>query len=539
MDLQPTTPFTEADVVIVGGGPNGLLTAAELALTGVRPIVLERLSERSTWPKANGLVGSVVQMLHYRGLYERFSGSTTPPTPLPGFQFGALPLRLTESPGHSLYALPIPQRRMEEILQERAQGLGVDLRRGHNVTGLDQDMDGVHLNVVGPDGEYQLTATYLVGADGGQSLVRKLSEIDFPGITDDSFVTRTGQVTIPPPTAVPGTGELEIEGVGRLRPTTFTRTENGLFAYGMFQPGLYRVAVREFGQSGLIDSDDMPLTELREAVQRVLGADIPLGEPEGISSALVRRAEGINSRQATRYRHGRVFLVGDSAHVHSGMGGPGLNLGMQDAVNLAWKLSATVHGWAPEGLLDSYESERIAAGNRVIMHTRAQTALASPGPNITALREVFTELLGDPKVAGRIARLMSGADISYDMRASGPSHPLTGSWMPDLSLTVEGRKTSVAHLLHPARPLLIILGSRTELANAGSAWADRVTVVQADALASEPTEEAPENSLGAALVRPDGYVAWATIARPATDAAADLQQALTTWFGVPSAQPAY
>jgi 2-polyprenyl-6-methoxyphenol hydroxylase-like FAD-dependent oxidoreductase len=187
------------DVVIVGGGPNGLLMACELALAGVHAAVLERLPERATAPKANGLVGRVVQALDYRGLYQRFSGSSGPPVPVPGFQFGALPLDLSALDGNALYALPIPQRRMEELLEQHARDLGTEIRRGHELITLDQNADLVTADVRGPDGRYELTAKFLVGADGGHSIVRKCCGIGFPGITDRGFVSRSGRVAIHPP----------------------------------------------------------------------------------------------------------------------------------------------------------------------------------------------------------------------------------------------------------------------------------------------------------------------------------------------------
>ena len=271
------------DVVIAGGGPNGLLLACELALAGVRPIVLERLPERPTRPKANGLVGRVVQAMDYRGLYERFSASSAPPVPAPRFQFGALPLDLSAAGGNALYTLPIPQRRLEELLEQRARELGVEIRRGHELTTVSQQGERVSIGVSGPGGHYELAAAFLVGADGAHSVVRKQCGIGFPGITDRGFTGRSGQVTIPPPVAVPGTGELEVAGVGRLRPATFTRTESGMFAYGMFQPGLYRVAVHEWASAPLEDSTPMTIDELRSAARRVLGGDVPMSEPAGAS----------------------------------------------------------------------------------------------------------------------------------------------------------------------------------------------------------------------------------------------------------------
>jgi 2-polyprenyl-6-methoxyphenol hydroxylase-like FAD-dependent oxidoreductase len=514
------TSSTTTNVVIAGGGPNGLLMACELALAGVRPIVLEHLPERASLPKANGLVGRVVQALDYRGLYELFSGSTTPPVPAPGFQFGALPLDLSIVDDNALYAQPIPQRRLEELLEKRAHGLGVEIRRGHELVALSQNDDLVTIDVQGPDGRYQLTAKFLVGADGGHSKVRKACGIGFSGITERGFVGHSGQVSIRPPVAVPGTGELEVAGVGRFRPTTFTRTENGMFVFGMFQPGLYRVAVYEWAPSELEDSTSIPLEELQAAVRRVLGGDVPMSEPEGGEPAALRRSTGINSRQADRYQHGRVFLVGDAAHVHSGVGGPGLNLGMQDVLNLGWKLAAAVNGWAPDGLLGTYQDERHPVGRRVIMHTRAQTALLSPGANITALRELFEELLRDRNNVRHIAQLMAGADIHYDMRASG-SHPMVGRWMPDLVLHNGNR---VAELLHAARPVLLDLAGRGELVDAAKDWSDRVDVVTSPVVDERPAE--------AVLIRPDGYVAWAT-GSATPQAAEELRHTFQTWFGAP------
>jgi 2-polyprenyl-6-methoxyphenol hydroxylase-like FAD-dependent oxidoreductase len=511
------------DVVIVGAGPNGLLMASELALAGVEAVVLERLPEPSTQPKANGLVGRVVEALDRRAVYQLFSGQDAPPRPAPRFMFGALPLDLTRLPDHALHALPIPQRRMEELLAERAGALGIPIRRGHEVTAIHQTPDTVTVDVLGPTGPYRLDTRYLVAADGGTSAIRKQLGIGFPGITDDGFVSRAGHVGIAAPVAASETGELDIPGIGRLAPASFLRTDTGLFAYGMFEPGRYRVSAFEWGETGVEDSDDIPLEELAAALHRVLGTDLPLTAPPGGRPWELRRRVGVNSRQADRYRAGRVFLVGDAAHVHSGIGGPGLNLGMQDVLNLGWKLAAAVHDTAPADLLDTYESERWPAGERVIMHTRAQSALLSPGANITALRSLLTEMLGDAATVRRIADLMAGADLRYPARFDGPTHPLTGRWAPDLPLRVDARETRVAELLRAARPMLLDLAGRADLTAGAHEWAERVDIVTAT------TPEAPADAL---LLRPDGYVAWA-----GEHDAEGLRQALLTWFG-PPARPA-
>ncbi len=505
----------DEDVVVVGAGPNGLLAACELHLAGVRPLVLDKLPEPNTMQKANGLVGRVSETLDRRGLYQAFGGGDRPRA-MPHFQFGALDLDFTGL-DHTMYALGIPQLRMEQVLAERAEELGVRVHRGHEVVGLRQEDDRVVLDLRGPDGERQLSARYVVAADGGRSTVRKACGIGFPGITETGFVGRFGTITIDAPVAVPGTGDLDVPGLGRLRSGTFLRTEAGLFAYGMFQPGRYTVMAYEHGGSGDPKADDwtrddIPLAELAAALERVLGAPIPVSPYPGGG---VQASTVSNSRQADRYREGRVFLVGDAAHVHSGTGGPGLNLGMTDVVNLGWKLAAAVHGWAPDGLLDSYHAERFPVGERVIMHSRAQTALIGPGPHITALRQLMDELLANPANVQHISDLMSGADTRYDMGAT-EEHELTGRWLPDLPLLTADGDTRVAEVLRSGRPLLLDFDGRHGKVAAG--WEDRVDVLAA-------TTPAPPAA--AVLVRPDSHVAWAGEDADALDAA------LHRWFGEP------
>ncbi|WP_370934826.1 FAD-dependent monooxygenase [Amycolatopsis sp. cg13] len=499
-------------VVIAGAGPNGLMLAAELCLAGVRPLVLERLAEPDGVRRANGLVGQVVPLLHRRGLFEKLTG-TPEPVPAPRFVFGAFPIEFADLPRNPMYLLPKPQHELEQTLIEHVRALGAELRRGHEITGFTQDENSVTVQVQGPDGPYEIAADYLVGADGGRSTVRKLAGIDFPGVTWDESVSRSANVRLPQSFVDPATGGLKLE-TGVIPPFLHHRTETGVFVFAPFDPANPAVSTSERGGAGDFAEDD-PLTmeELRASVRRILGVDLPLEPPSGPGPFLLRRLTGGNTRIAETYRRGRVLLVGDAAHVHSSIGGPGLNLGLQDAANLGWKLAAEVQGWAPPGLLDSYEAERRPVSERVVMHTQAQSALVAPGPEVTALRDFFTELLSYPDARQHVADLMSGADIHYG------TDPSNGRWAPDLPLADPGPLTAA---YQAARPVLLDLTPGATLADAAAPWHNRVTTVSTTATGDAPT---------ALLIRPDGYVAWSsTDAEPDVEA---LQTALTQWFGAP------
>lgn len=511
------------DVVIAGAGPNGLMLACELRLAGLRPIVLERLPERSTEPRANGLVGQVVRMLDRRGLYEPLAGVPGPPVPTPDFVFGALPLQLDALDENPLYLLGVPQLRIEEVLQERALELGVEIRRGHELTGLSQTAEQVTAQISGPDGDYKLQTQYFVGADGGRSLTRKLVGIDFPGVTQDTMVSRSASVTVPEGWIDPATLALTVPGYGTIPAFRHHRTERGLLAFAPF-PG--RAPVVNTGEWGGPSEGPVTFAEVRDSVERVLGVEVPISQFEGDGPQILRRVVGGNSRLADRFREGRVLLIGDAAHVHSAIGGPGLNLGLQDAINLGWKLAAELQGWAPAGLLDSYESERRPVGQRVVMHTQAQSALIAPGSEVTALRSLLTELLENPQNVQHIADLMSGADIQYFKG----THPLTGRWAPDLLLDPGNGPLRLAELTRTARPLLLDFSPdatfTTELLPAGGR--SQVEVVAA----STETPGAPM----ALLLRPDGYVAWAADGA-GLEEREGLRAALSHWFGVPDQRP--
>ncbi|MEV4720905.1 FAD-dependent monooxygenase [Micromonospora noduli] len=496
------------DVIIVGAGPNGLMLACELALAGVHPLVLERHATPTGEPRANGLVGQVVRLLDRRGLYARLSGESTPPTPQPAFTFGAFPLDLTMLAENPHYVLGVPQAQLEAGLAARAAELGVDLRRGHEVVDLRQRPDAVEVNLA--DGT-QLTSRFVVGADGGRSAVRRLAGIDFPGVTNDRSISRTATVTVPGPSLDPETGGLRVPGYGVVAPFQHTRTARGLIAWAPFPGRPAILSTTEWPDTPTNDETPMTLAELRASVARVLGADIPLGAPDG--PGLLRRLTGRNTRIAARYRAGRVLLVGDAAHVHPAMGGPGLNLGLQDAVNLGWKLAATVRGWAPQGLLDTYESERRPVAERVVMSTQAQSALIGPGDEISGLRELFAELLRKPEVTGHIAALMSGADISYP---ADPTDPLAGRCAPDVVVHTDHGATRLAELTRTARPLL--LDSTGTHAGIAAPWRDRVDVVTGSLEGTTAT---------ALLIRPDCFIAWSA------GNAATLRASLTHHFGLP------
>ena len=511
----------DADVIIVGAGPAGLMLAGELGLAGVRPLVLERQPRLRETPKANGFNGQIVELLRYRGLLARVEAASGRPVgPAPGAPFGGLQLDFAHLADSPMRAVHLPQPRLERLLAEHARALGADLRRGHEVAGVSQDDETVTADVRGPDGPYRVTARYLAGCDGGHSRVRDTAGIPFPGTTYPE-VNRLAQVTVPDSVTWLGNGDLDVPGLGRLRPG-FTRTDRGVFGFGPLSQGDLLVQTTEDEAGGADDDAPMTLAEFRDSIRRVLGADLPLGEVTRLSRY------GFQARQAERYRDGRILLAGDAAHQFPATG-IGINVGMSDAVNLAWKLAAVIGGWAPAGLLDTYHDERHFAGARALMATQAQVALRrGQDPAAEALRDLFGELLADEQPLRRIAALIAGTDLRYP--AAGPGqHPLTGTFVPDLTLHTGQGTTSVAELMHAARPVLLDLGGRPELRESARDWQRRVDIRTAQ------TDHRPADAL---LIRPDAYIAWAAAAgEPAATASLTLREALRGWFGTPPVAP--
>ena len=506
----------EADVIIVGAGPTGLMLAAELRLAGVRPLVLERQPRRRDTPKAGGLGGQILELLRYRGLLERFEAACTGPVPAPRFPFGGVHLDFTQLADPPMHALPLPQQQLEQLLDERADELGVDIRRGHEVTGMSQDDAAVTVDVRGPDGPYRVIARYLVGCDGARSRVRDWAGIPFPGTTYPE-VNRLAQVTLPDTVSVLGNGDLDVPGFGTIR-AGFTRTGQGLLGVGS-SPASKVVSLYTIEDETTEYDDDTPMTvtELQDSIRRVLSADLPVGEPIRLSRFTFK------ARQAERYRDGRILLAGDAAHLFPATG-VALNAGMLDAVNLAWKLAADIQGWAPAGLLDSYHRERHFAGARALMQTQAQVALRRGEDDAAAaLKALFLELLADEQPAQRLAALIAGTDNRYTL-ADPDGHGLTGTFAPDLVLRTDRATTSVAELMHPARPILLDLAGRPELC-AEAAGSSHVDVHAAT------TGDRPADAL---LIRPDAHIAWAAgVGEPAETAVPALRDALAAWFGTP------
>lgn len=482
-------------VLVVGAGPTGLMLAGELALAGVDVAIVERrTSQALDGSRAGGLQPRTIELLDQRGIAERFvAQGQKHPVAL----FSGTRLDIGDLPSRHSYWLGIWQAEIERTLADWVEELGVPILRGAEVSGFVQDEDGVEVAL--GDGR-RLRTRYLVGCDGGRSLVRKGAGIGFPG-WDASISYLIAEAT---PAEEPAWG--------------LRYGENGQSALAPLDDGKrLRTILTERGvQHGTATPDD-----LRAALTHGYGTDYGVHDVTWLS----RFTDA--TRQADSYRAGRVLLAGDAAHVHSPAGGQGLNIGVQDAVNLGWKLALVAKGAAPDSLLDSYHAERHPVGARALRLTMAMTALARGDDRTTALRETLSEVMQLDEPRRWYAARLSGLGIRYDL---GEGHALLGRRMPDLDLVTDAGATRVFRLLHDGRPVLLNLGAVGRLDVAG--WADRVRLVDAessDAIWALPGAE-PVAAPAAVLIRPDGYVAWVD-----DGSARGLAEALDRWFGAPTA----
>jgi 2-polyprenyl-6-methoxyphenol hydroxylase-like FAD-dependent oxidoreductase len=498
--------MTEHAVVIAGGGPTGLMLGGELALAGVDVAIVERrASQELAGSRAGGLHARTIEVLDQRGIADRFlaEGQVAQVAGFSGVSFD-----IGDFPTPHPYGLGLWQNHIERILAGWVRELPVTMQYGREVTGFEQDDSGVNVELLdGPP----LRADYLIGCDGGRSVVRKTAGIEFPG-SNPTVSHLIAEVEL---AEEPRWG-IRQDAVGR---HGFSRVEyeiiDGKIVYKDEGPVRVMLTEREIGGTGEPTIDD-----LREALVGVYGTDYGVHSPTWIS----RFTD--SARQAASYREQRVLLAGDAAHIHYPAGGQGLNIGVQDAVNLGWKLAQVVKGVSPDSLLDTYQAERYPVAERVLRNTLAEVALAHTDDRTNALREVVGELLAMDEPRRRFAAMMSGLDVRYDL---GEGHPLLGRRMPDLDLDTPDGPVRAFRLLHHARPVLFNLGERGGLDI--RRWADRVQAIDAEyvgpwelpAIGAVPAPTA-------VLVRPDGYVAWV-----GDRSRAGLDDALTRWFGPPGA----
>lgn len=493
-------------VVIAGGGPTGLMLAGELALAGIDVAIVERrASQALAGSRAGGLHARTIEVLDQRGIADRFlsQGQVVQVA-----RFGMTTLDISDFPTRHNYGLGLWQNHIERILAEWVGELAVPIHRGCEVTGFAQDATGVDVAL---SGGQSLRAEYLVGCDGGRSLVRKAAGTAFPGWDPTtSWLIAEAEMAEAPKLGF-HQDALGFHAIGRVE----YEVRDGEVVYGDRGPVRVVLTERQIGP----DSEPT-LRDVSEALIAVYGTDYGIHSPTRIS-----RFTDV-TRQAAAYRDRRVLLAGDAAHVHPPVGGQGLNIGVQDAVNLGWKLAQVVRRTSPETLLDTYHAERHPVAARVLRNTMAQIALRRTDDRTKALGETVSEFLGMDEPRRRLAAEMSGLGIHYD---PGEGHPLRGRRMPDLDLVTAHGPLRVFALLHGARPVLLNLGEPGGLDIAP--WADRVGSVDA---AYAGTWELPALGVvtapSAVLIRPDGYVAWV-----GEGTNQGLAVALTTWFGPPAA----
>ena len=493
----------DTDVAVVGGGPVGMLLATELARLGVRTLVLERLAVPTGESKAGTLHARTAQTLDRRGLLEAVQpgpglARTAPGRPVRFHFAGMFDLDLSRVVTEGPALVGSPQAYAEEVFAELALRLGARIERDSEVTGLEQEADHVRLSVTSGAATRTVTASWVVGTDGARSTVRRLAGIPFTG-TPATLSALMGEVRL---TDLPDA------------PQGWIRTPRGWTMVWANPYGLSRVATYDFRGPHPDRHSPVTLDELNDEMDRIIGRHVPMDSPRW----LTRFTDA--ALQAEEYRRGRVLLAGDAAHVHVPAGGQGLNLGLQDAVNLGWKLAAEVAGNAHEDLLDSYHRERHPVAARVLENVRAQVALMNPDPAVDSLRELFRELMHLDDVNVRLSGMISGADIAYDL--GEPGDAFAGTFAPDLRLKTADDSVRLAELLRGGRAVFLDLADRSELRAVTEEWGGLVDVVRAD-----PEERVNAEAL---LVRPDGYLAFS--ARGEDEGEAErLRRALNMWVG--------
>ena len=495
--------MTEHAVVIAGGGPTGLTLAGELALAGIDVAIVERRSSQDlAGSRAGGLHSRTIEIFDQRGIAERFLAEGQK-AQVAGFA-GAR-LDISDFPTRHNYGLGLWQNHIERILAGWVRELRVPIYYGIEVTAFAENHTAVNVEL--SDGQ-SMRSQYLIGCDGGRSLIRKAAGIDFPGWdpTTSSLIAEA-EMSEKPELGMRHDAAGRVYGIGRVQ----YEIRDGNIIYA--DEGPVRIMVTE-AQVGA--TTEPTLSDLSEALIGLYGTDYGIHSPIWISRFTDM------TRQAAAYRKGRVFLAGDAAHVHSPIGGQGLNVGVQDAVNLGWKLAQVIKGISPDTLLDSYHAERHPVAARVLRNTMAQTALMRPDDRIEMARETVSELLNMDEPRKRFAAMMSGLGIRYEL---GDGHPLLGRRMPDLDLVTAKGEIRLFTLLHDARPVLLNLGDPGGFDIAP--WSDRVQLI--DGKYSGAWELPAIGSVtapSAVLIRPDGYVAWV-----GDGTHTGLVDALTAWFG--------
>ncbi|MCG7210091.1 FAD-dependent monooxygenase [Streptomyces arenae] len=489
-------------VTIVGAGPTGLMLAGELALAGVECTVVERRSQRSPESRALGLHARTLELLDMRGMAEEFLAAGLP---LRSFPMGTrrADIDLGRTGSRFPYFLILPQGTTEELLENRARALGVHILRDTVVEDVEQDTDGVTLTIRDATGSRTERSAYVVGCDGKYSAVREALGVPFPGVPNtDSVLLADAYLD----------GPSEPRALSR-----FSR--HGMLIIFPYGGGRYRIAAADHSAAGLSTDQPATLDDVRAVLIRFLGTDRGIRDPYWLTRY---RSE---QRQAERYRVGRVLLAGDAAHAHSPIGGQGLNTGLQDAMNLGWKLAAEINGWAPVGLLDSYHGERHPIGQQVVQGTRGllRLSLARTTKDRLLRALVFSTVLPLPRVQRRLAKRLSGLAVRYPAQETN-AHPLTGTRVPDVPLVGDdGGERRCAELLREGQPLLVVASDTPGLQARAQAYSPAVVRV-----AREGGPHGDWTWPRVSLVRPDGYLWWATDEPDTRARLTAVQNALTT-----------